>query len=340
MKFDLNKNKVNSLSFSFILLGSLLILVVSFFLAVVFGAAEISVAQVWQALTTSGTGDDILIIQEIRLPRAVAAVVVGAALAVAGAIMQGMTRNPLADPGLFGLTAGANAALALAIALFPALNYFGNMLVSFIGAAVGAGLVFGISSLNKKRFSPFRIVLAGSAVSTFLYALAKGISLYFQISKDVSMWTAGGLVGISWAQLRLIIPFVLVGLTAAFFLSRQLTILSLKEEIAVGLGQNIFRIKVFLFIIIIVLTGASVSLVGNIVFLGLMIPHIVRAVVGRDYRFVLPLSALSGSAFMLLADLLARTINAPYETPVVAVVAMLGLPFFLIIVNKRRRDFA
>ncbi|RAK10259.1 iron complex transport system permease protein [Halanaerobium saccharolyticum] len=340
MKFDLKKNKVNSLSFSFILLASLLILVASFFLAVVFGAAEISAAQVWQALTASGTGDDILIIQEIRLPRAVAAVVVGAALAVAGAIMQGMTRNPLADPGLFGLTAGANAALALAIALFPALNYFGNILASFIGAAVGAGLVFGISSLNKKGFSPFRIVLAGSAVSTFLYALAKGISLYFQISKNVSMWTAGGLVGISWTQLKLIIPFVLVGLAATFFLSRQLTILSLKEEIAVGLGQNIFRIKVFLFIIIIVLTGASVALVGNIVFLGLMIPHIVRAAVGRDYRFVLPLSALSGSAFMLLADLLARTINAPYETPVVAVVAMLGLPFFLIIVNKRRRDFA
>ncbi|MEC9490618.1 MAG: iron ABC transporter permease [Halanaerobiales bacterium] len=322
------------------LLASLLILAASFFLAVTFGAADISAAQVWQALTASGTGDDILIIQEIRLPRAVAAVIVGAALAVAGAIMQGMTRNPLADPGLFGLTAGANAALALAIALFPALNYFGNILASFIGAAVGAGLVFGVASLNKKGFSPFRIVLAGSAVSTFLYALAKGIGLYFQISKDVSMWTAGGLVGISWTQLKLIIPFVLVGLTAAFFLSRQLTILSLKEEIAVGLGQNIFRIKVLLFIIIIVLTGASVALVGNIVFLGLMIPHIVRAAVGRDYRFVLPLSALSGSAFMLLADLLARTINAPYETPVVAVVAMLGLPFFLIIVNKRRRDFA
>lgn len=340
MKFDLKKNKVNSLSFSFILLASFLILIVSFFLAVVFGAADISTVQVWKALTASGTGDDILIIQEIRLPRAVAAVVVGAALAVAGAIMQGMTRNPLADPGLFGLTAGANAALALAIALFPALDYFGNIIASFIGAAVGAGLVFGIASLNKKGFSPFRIVLAGSAVSTFLYALAKGIGLYFQISKDVSMWTAGGLVGISWTQLRLIIPFVLVGLAAAFFLSRQLTILSLKEEIAVGLGQNIFRIKVFLFIIIIVLTGASVALIGNIVFLGLMIPHIVRAIVGRDYRFVLPLSALSGSAFMLLADLLARTINAPYETPVVAVVAMLGLPFFLIIVNKRRRDFA
>lgn len=340
MKFDLNKNKVNKLSFSFILLASFLILVASFFLALVFGAADISAVQVWRALTASGGGDDILIIQEIRLPRAVAAVVVGAALAVAGAIMQGMTRNPLADPGLFGLTAGANAVLALAIALFPTLSYFGNIIASFIGAAVGAGMVFGIASLNKKGFSPFRIVLAGSAVSTFLYAVAKGIGLYFQISKDVSMWTAGGLVGISWSQLRLIIPFVLIGLAAAFFLSRQLTILSLKEEIAVGLGQNIFRIKVFLFIVIIVLTGASVALVGNIVFLGLMIPHIVRTAVGRDYRFVIPLSAVAGSTFMLLSDLLARTINAPYETPVVAIVAMLGLPFFLIIVNKRRSDFA
>ncbi|WP_365941576.1 iron ABC transporter permease [Halanaerobium sp.] len=311
----------------------------SFLTAVAVGAAEVSLSQVWQALTFSGSSDKIIMLQEIRIPRTTAAVVVGAALAAAGAIMQGMTKNPLADPGLFGLTAGANAALAFSLAIFPTLNYFGTMLSSFLGAALGAGLVFGIASINKRGFSPFRIVLAGSAVSTFLYAVAEGVGIYFQISKDVSMWTAGGLVGVSWLQLKLIAPFVLLSLAAAFFLSRQLTILSLREEIAVGLGQKVFRTKIFLFLIIITLTGLSVALVGNIVFLGLMIPHLVRAVAGRDYRFILPLSAVFGAIFMLLADLLGRTINAPYETPVVAIIAMLGLPFFLMIVNRGRSDF-
>lgn len=310
-----------------------------FAFAMVFGAADISLKEVWLALTSSATGDKILIIREIRLPREIAAIFVGAALAVSGAIMQGMTRNPLADPGLLGLTAGANAALAITIALIPSANYFMTMLACFVGAAIGAMLVFGVSAMKKGEFSPLRIVLAGSAISAFLYAIAEGVGLYFKISKDVSMWTAGGMVGTTWGQLKVIIPFIMVGMIISFFLSRQLTILSLSEEVAVGLGQKIGRIKALLFIVIIILAGASVALVGNMAFIGLMIPHIVRAIVGTDYRYILPMSALIGATFMLFADTLGRTLNAPYETPVVAIVSMLGLPFFLIIVRKGGRAF-
>jgi iron complex transport system permease protein len=327
------------ISFSYLLIIALLFLLISFFLAVRFGAAEVSFKQTWQALSFSGNIEEIIILQEIRIPRAIAAIFVGAALAAAGAIMQGMTRNPLADPGLFGLTAGANLFLAITLAIFPAIDYLGTILASFIGAAVGAGLVFGIAAFNQKGFSPLKIVLAGSAVSTFLYAVTRAISIYFKISKNVTMWTAGGLVGVGWSQLKLIIPIIIFGLAGAFLLARQLTILSLKEEIAIGLGQKVFRTKIMLFLIIIILTGAAVAVVGNIVFLGLMIPHLVRTFAGRDYRFVMPLSALTGAIFMLLADLLSRTLNAPYETPVVAIIALLGLPFFLIIVNRRRRYF-
>ncbi|SFL80479.1 FecCD family ABC transporter permease [Halanaerobium salsuginis] len=327
------------ISFSYLLIIALLFLLISFFLAVRFGAAEVSFKQTWQALSFSGNIEEIIILQEIRIPRAIAAIFVGAALAAAGAIMQGMTRNPLADPGLFGLTAGANLFLAITLAIFPAIDYLGTILASFIGAAIGAGLVFGIAAFNQKGFSPLKIVLAGSAVSTFLYAVTRAISIYFKISKNVTMWTAGGLVGVGWSQLKLIIPIIIFGLAGAFLLARQLTILSLKEEIAIGLGQKVFRTKIMLFLIIIILTGAAVAVVGNIVFLGLMIPHLVRTFAGRDYRFVMPLSALTGSIFMLLADLLSRTLNAPYETPVVAIIALLGLPFFLIIVNRRRRYF-
>jgi iron complex transport system permease protein len=295
---------------------------------------------VWLAIASNVTGDKISIIREIRLPREIAAIFVGAALSVSGAIMQGMTRNPLADPGLLGLTAGANAALAFTIAFIPSANYFWIMIACFIGSAVGAILVFGIGAMKRGGFSPFRIVLAGAAVSAFLFAIAEGIGITFKISKDVSMWTAGGTIGTSWVQLQLIVPFIVVGILIALYLSRQLTILSLSEEVAVGLGQKTIYVKSILFIVIIILAGASVALVGNMAFIGLMVPHIVRAIVGTDYRFILPMSAIVGATFMLFADTLGRTINAPFETPVAAIVAIMGLPFFLLIVRKGGKAFS
>lgn len=313
---------------------SLLALLLAFVVSMIFGAADVSLKNLWLALFSDSSGQQISVIREIRLPREVAAIFVGAALAVSGAIMQGMTRNPLADPGLLGLTAGANAALAVTLAFIPSANYFGIMIACFIGAAVGAGLVFGIGASRRGGFSPFRIVLAGAAVSAFLTAIAEAIGLLFKISKDVSMWTAGGLIGTSWGQLQIVVPFIAVALFAALLLSRQLAVLSLSEEAAIGLGQKTGQIKAMLFVVVTLLAGAAVALAGNLAFIGLMIPHIVRVIVGSDYRFIIPMSAVVGAIFMLLADLFGRTVNAPFETPVAAVVAMLGLPFFLLIVRK------
>ncbi|MGO4886335.1 FecCD family ABC transporter permease [Anaerobacillus sp. MEB173] len=336
----MTKQNLHSTQFALKLTIGFLLFITMFITACVFGAADISVKDVWLALTTNASGEKISIVREIRLPREVAAVFVGAALAVSGAVMQGITRNPLADPGLLGLTAGANVALAITIAFFPSTNYFGIMLACFLGAAVGAIMVFGIGAMKKGGFSPLRIVLAGAAVSAFLYAIAEAIGIYFKVSKDISMWTAGGMIGTSWGQLQIIVPFIVIGIVVALFLSRQLTILSLNEEVAVGLGQNTTVIKVILFLVIILLAGASVALVGNIAFVGLMIPHIVRAIVGTDYRFIIPMSVIAGATFMLLADTVGRTINAPYETPVVAIVAVMGLPFFLFIVRKGGKAFS
>lgn len=329
----------HSIPFVYKLIGGILLFICMFVAAIVFGAADISVKDVWLALTSKEVGEKISIIREIRLPREVAAIFVGTALAVSGAIMQGITRNPLADPGLLGLTAGANAALAITIAFIPSANYFGTMIACFIGAAVGATMVFGIGTMKKGGFSPLRIVLAGSAVTAFLIAVAEGIGIYFKISKDISMWTAGGMIGTSWSQLQVIVPFIIIGVIISLFLSRQLTILSLNEEVAVGLGQNIAYIKAILFVVIVLLAGASVALVGNMAFIGLMVPHIVRAIVGTDYRYIIPMSAILGAAFMLLADTLGRTLNAPYETPVAAIISIIGLPFFLFIVRKGGKAF-
>lgn len=336
----MNEQTSRSMPFTIQIIIALFAFAVMFILSMAFGAADVTVKDVWSAFTPNASGEKVSIIREIRLPRELAALFVGAALAVAGAIMQGVTRNPLADPGLLGLTAGASAALAITLAWIPSANYFVNMIACFIGAAVGAMLVFGISSMKKGGFSPFRIVLAGAAVSAFLYAIAEGVGIYFKLTKDVTMWTAGGTIGTTWKQLYVIVPFIAIGILLSFLLSRQLTILSLDEEVAIGLGQRINRLKAILFLVVILLAGASVALVGNMAFIGLMIPHIARAFVGTDYRLILPMSAIIGAAFMLFADTLGRTINAPFETPVVSIVAILGLPFFMIIVRNGGRAFS
>ncbi|GIN91642.1 ferrichrome ABC transporter permease [Siminovitchia terrae] len=330
----------HKIPFLYKLVAGILTFVGIFLVSMVLGAADTTVHDVWLALTTETAGEKLSMIREIRFPREVAAIFVGAALSVSGAIIQGMTKNPLADPGLLGLTAGANAALAIVLAFIPATNYLGITIACFIGAAIGTIMVFGISAIKKGGFSPLRLVLAGAAVSAFLYAIAEGVSIYFKISKDVSMWTAGGLIGTSWKQLQVIIPFILIGMLIALLLSKQLTILSLNEEVAISLGQKTTQVKTILFIVVILLSGASVALVGNLVFIGLMVPHIVRFIVGTDYRLIIPMSAILGATFMLLADTVGRTINAPYETPVAAIIAIIGLPFFLLIVHKGGSAFS
>lgn len=288
----MNRKFLPKVSYTYKLIVSLILLIGMFTASLLMGAAETTAYDVWLALISDIRNEQVLLIQEIRLPREIGALFTGAALAVAGGVMQGLTRNPLADPGLLGLTAGANAGLAVTMAFFPGINYFGIMISCFIGAAAGAAMVFGIGAVKKGGYSPFRIVLAGAAISAFLFALAEGVGIYFRISQDISMWTAGGLIGTTWGQLQLIVPFITGGIVLSILLSRQLTVLSLHEELAVGLGQRTMQVKVLLFIIIIILAGSSVALVGNLAFLGLMIPHVVRWMVGTDYRFIIPMSAI------------------------------------------------
>ena len=320
-------------------LVSLLGLAVIVTISLCIGAANTSIQDVYQAIVGQEGGKHYAILREIRFPRIIAAIFVGSALAVAGAIMQGVTRNALADPGLLGLTAGANAALALTMALLPNSSYYILIFACFIGAGIGMIIVYSIGASTKGGFSPLKLVLAGAAVSALLQAVADGTGILFKIAKDVSMWTSGGLIGTTWHTL-IIVPVIVIGLVIAFIFSRQLTILSLNEEVAVGLGQKTTVIKGIMMFVVVILAGSAVALVGNLAFVGLMVPHIVRALVGTDYRFVLPMSALIGGLLMVAADLLARIVNAPYETPVVAIISIIGLPFFLLLVRKGGRQFA
>lgn len=324
---------------SLVLIGGLIALLAGLGLSISLGAADIRLITVWQAIFSFQP--DVTqhqIIQELRLPRAIAGAMVGACFAVAGAIMQGITRNPLADSGLLGVNAGAGFALALCFAFFPGLPFMYLIMYSFVGAALGAGMVYGIGSIAKNGLTPFRLAMSGAAVGALLVALSEGLQLYFRIGQDMAFWYAGGVAGTKWLQLKVMFPWVAAAMIGAILLSRSITVLSLGEELAVGLGQRTGLVKVMALIIVLVLAGAAVSAVGAIGFIGLVIPHVVRALIGVDYRWIIPCSAVLGSLLMVFADIAARMIHPPYETPVGALIALIGVPFFLYLVRKERRE--
>lgn len=321
-----------------ILTGGILLLALGMALSISFGAADIQLGVVWQAVFNFNP--DLTphqIIWEIRLPRILGGAMVGACFAVAGAIMQGMTRNPLADSGLLGLNAGAGFALAICFAFFPGLPYMYIIMYSFLGAGLGVLLVYGFGAASRSGLTPLRLVLAGAAVSAMLSALSEGIALYFKIGQDLAFWTAGGVAGTKWSQLEVMFPWVLAALIVGMIISRSITLLSLGEEIAVGLGQRTGLIKLVGLVVVLILAGTAVSVVGAVGFVGLIIPHLTRKLVGVDYRWIIPCSAVMGSLLLVFSDLAARMINPPYETPIGALVALIGVPFFLYLARKERR---
>ena len=314
--------------------GSFLLLL-SLLLAVSLGAADMPLKTVWQAIFQFDPDlQQHQIIREIRFPRILGAAIVGSCFAVSGALMQGMTRNPLADSGLLGLNAGAVFMLACCFAFSPHLSYVYIILFSFLGAALGAGIVYGIGSLSKNGLTPIRLVLAGAAVSALLGALSEGIALYYEIGQDLAFWYAGGISGTSWGHLQIITPWLLLAVIAAVIISRSITLLSLGEEVAVGLGTKTGRIKLTAALIIVVLAGLAVSVVGAVSFVGLIVPHMVRWLFGYDYRWIIPGTVIYGALLVVLADLAARIISPPHEMPVGALIALLGVPFFLYLARK------
>lgn len=302
------------------------------------GAAEIPLSSVWNALFHFNAADtQHLIVVDLRLPRVLASALVGASLAVAGAVMQGVTRNPMADSGLMGLNAGAGFSLALCFAFFPGLAYLQVILFSFIGAAIGAGLTYGIASLRRGGATPMRLVLAGAAVSALLAALSQGVALYFDVAQNIMFWTAGGVAGSNWEQIRIMTPLIAGALLGSIALARSISLMSLGEDVATGLGLNTMLVKLLCAAVVLLLAGAAVAVVGAVGFVGLIVPHLARFLVGMDYSLIIPSSAVTGSLLVVLADLGARTLNPPFETPIGALVALIGVPFFLYLARKERR---
>lgn len=318
-----------------ILIGGTIALIFAVALSISVGAANIDLASVWSAVfhyQSELTSHQI--INEIRLPRVLGAVLIGASFAVAGAIMQGMTRNPLADSGILGLNAGAAFMVAVSFAFFPDLSYTYLVVFSFVGAGLGTILVFGIGSMGKGGLTPMRLVLAGAAVSALLTALSQGLAIHFDFARDLAFWTAGSVSGTTWNNIIVMLPWIVGAIIASIAISPSITLLSLGDEVAIGLGQKTALIMLFGAIIVLILAGIAVSAVGAVSFVGLLIPHITRFLVGHDYRWIIPCSVVLGGLFMVIADLFARMVNAPSETPVGALIALIGVPFFLYLARK------
>lgn len=309
-------------------------------LSILYGSTGIPPRQVMNALINPDlTDQQHLVIRELRLPRTAGCILVGAAFSTAGAMMQGVTRNPLADSGLLGINAGASFALALCLAFLPGLSFSGVVVFSFLGAAAAMLVVYGLMSLNRRRLDPVRLVLAGSAVSIFLTSLSQAVAILYKIGYDLTFWTAGSVAGIRREQLIFAGPVILLGLAGAAALSGRVSLLSLGEDAARGLGLSVERSRAVCLLTVLLLAGGSVALAGPVAFVGLMVPHVVRYFTGADYRSVIPCSMAAGAFFMLAADILSRVINAPGEVPVGLVFAVIGVPFFIWTARKEERTF-
>lgn len=309
-------------------------------LSVLYGSTEIPFGQVVNAvLRPDLTNQQHIVVRELRIPRTLGCMLAGAAFSAAGALMQGVTRNPLADSGLLGINAGASFALALCLAFLPGLGFTGVVVFSFLGASVSMLAVYGLMRMRHRRLEPVRLVLAGSAVSIFLSSLSQAVSVFCQIGYDLTFWTAGGAAGIRYRQLLLAGPVIAAGLLAAILLSGRVSVLSLGEEAAKGLGLEVERSRLLCLFTVLLLAGGAVALAGPVAFVGLMVPHVVRFFTGADYRAVIPCSMAAGAFFMVAADIISRTINAPAETPIGLIFAVIGVPFFIWTARKEDKGF-
>lgn len=316
-----------------ILLGALWLAMV---LHLGYGAKPISVPDILSAFWDFDQRNfDHVILWSMRLPRLVAALFVGAALSVSGALMQGVTRNPLADPGLLALMSGASFGVVIGVGVLGIESDIWLPVLAVCGAMAAATLVAAIALFTPGGRSPAVLLLAGTAVATFLKSLVTGIHLLNEDSfATFRVWLSGAITSDAAHSLPYTAPWLMGGLLFALFNARQVTALSLGQEAATGLGVNALSLSLRLLICCVVLTAASVAMVGPLGFVGLIVPHATRLLVGSDYRWIIPCSALIGALFLVLVDLLARVLLAPAEIATGVVTSLLGAPLFVALVRR------
>ncbi|WP_109506289.1 FecCD family ABC transporter permease [Nocardioides speluncae] len=319
-----------------VLLGAL---VVTVFLSVALGSRSISPLDVLNAFThlDRSVSTDGTVTLEMRVPRTLLGILVGAALGASGAILQGVTRNPLADPGIMGVNAGAAAAIVVAIALFDLHGVSGYLWFAFGGAIGATLLVYAVASLGRGGASPLKLALAGAAVTAALTSLTSAVLMTDDVVLDeMRFWQVGSLAGRYLPIFYSVAPFLLVGLAASLLCGWALNGLALGDDTARALGLRVGQVRVLMFAVVAVLCGAATAACGPIVFVGLVAPHLARLICGPDYRWILPYSMLLSPLLLLLCDILGRLLISPGELQVGVVLGVLGAPFFIALVRYGR----
>lgn len=320
------------------LLVALVLLLVAVTASLAVGSREIPLGTVVDALRgAGGNAQDVLVVRELRVPRTLVGIAVGVALGLSGALMQALTRNPLADPGLLGVNAGAASAMVTAVAVLGLTSRLQLVWAAVAGAAVVSVAVYLLGASGRGGATPVRLALAGTAISAALYAYVSGMVLLDTRTFDrFRFWQVGTLAGHDLTVVGQLLPFFVVGTALALSQARSLNALALGEDSGRALGAHVGRTRVLTAVAVTLLCGAATAAAGPIAFVGLAVPHLVRALTGPDQRWVLPLSCLVSPALLLYGDVLGRVVVRPGELEVSIVTAVLGAPVLIALVRRRR----
>ncbi len=320
----------------FLLLALALVVVLA--LSITVGARPIALGDIWNALTAfDPTQTNHKIILDLRLPRTLVGLLVGAALGLSGAILQGATRNPLADPGILGINAGATLCVVLGISVFGITQLSGYVWLAFLGAGAAMLVVYLVASLGREGATPVKLALAGAAVTAALTSVTSAILITNVETLDqIRFWQVGALTGRTTDILLQVSPFILAGIVLALLTSRILDGLALGDDVARGLGLKVQRGRAMVGFAAVILAGAATAAAGPIAFVGLTVPHLARAFTGPNYRWILPYSMLLAPILLLGADIVGRIVVPPGELQVGIVTAALGAPFFIALVRRRK----
>ena len=318
-----------------VILAGLVLLGALVLLSLMVGSGDMSWSQAWQSLTNPGDSTDDVIVQTLRIPRTQLGVLVGAALGLAGVLIQAVTRNPLADPGILGVNAGAFLAVSVGAAFFGVTATADQVWWSMVGAMIAAATVYLVGAAGRAGATPATLVLTGVALQAVLMGLSQAISLsHPEVFDKLRFWAAGSLQGRGADTVSAVLPFIVVGLLLAVLLARSLNVFSLGEDLAKALGARVTTTRTIAFIAITLLCGAATAAAGPITFFGLMVPFVARLIVGPDQRWIVAVSLVYAPAIFLASDILGRVI-VPSELPVGVVTAFLGAPLLIVLIRRK-----
>lgn len=315
---------------------SIFILVIGLILAIILGVSRVSMGEIWDSIFNYSEVLELMLIRDVRMPRILSVLMTGGILGITGAMIQGVTRNPIAEPSLLGISQGATLVIAVFYAIGISINTTSVMIAALIGAVFSAVIVINFISNKAGNSSITKLLLAGTSMSTFFISLTTIIGLLSNKSQFIAFWVAGGFRDVTWSDFRLVAMVGIVGTIIAMMLSKKINILNLGDDVVISLGENPQRIRLVVFLLMIPMCAAAIAVGKNIGFVGLIVPQIIKKRFGEDYRIVMPLSFLLGAILLTYSDIAARMIYSPYETPIGIFTALIGVPFFIVMARKEK----